>query len=121
MIEELDRPPLSPDGRVSPTSRRLRRCAAIPQRFSEHCLARVDGDAELAGERVDVGWAINALCCSGDLDRTREAALELKVRRARTAATEPISLAAAASCSNSEQLRRVVPAFRERRSTGPRR
>jgi predicted dehydrogenase len=54
---------------------------------------------------------------SGGLDRTREAAFELKVRRRGAAAPETIPLAASGELFElEEQLRRVVPAFRERRA-----
>ena len=53
---------------------------------------------------------------SGVLDRSREAAFELKVRRRGATAPEAISLAASGELFElEEQLRRIVPAFRERR------
>jgi len=53
---------------------------------------------------------------SGSLDRTREAAFELRVRRRGAPAPETIPLAASGELVElDEQLRRVVGAFRERR------
>jgi myo-inositol 2-dehydrogenase/D-chiro-inositol 1-dehydrogenase len=68
--------------------------------------------AEVVGTEGAVrGW------WSGGLDRTREAAFELKVRRAGAAAPETIPLASSGELFElEEQLRRVVPAFRERRA-----
>ena len=68
--------------------------------------------AEVVGTEGAVrGW------WSGGLDRTREGAFELKVRRAGAAASETIPLASSGELFElEEQLRRVVPAFRERRA-----
>ena len=68
--------------------------------------------AEVVGTEGAVrGW------WSGGLDRTREAAFELKVRRAGAAVPETIPLASSGELFElDEQLRRVVPAFRERRA-----
>jgi myo-inositol 2-dehydrogenase/D-chiro-inositol 1-dehydrogenase len=68
--------------------------------------------AEVVGTEGAVrGW------WSGGLDRTREAAFELKVRRAGAAGPEPVPLASSGELFElEEQLRRVVPAFRERRA-----
>jgi myo-inositol 2-dehydrogenase/D-chiro-inositol 1-dehydrogenase len=74
--------------------------------FEYHLTAEVIGT-----EGAVRGW------WSGGLDRTREAAFELKVRRAGATAPEPISLASSGELFElEEQLRRVVPAFRERRA-----
>jgi myo-inositol 2-dehydrogenase / D-chiro-inositol 1-dehydrogenase len=54
---------------------------------------------------------------SGGLDRTREAAFELKARRRGAAAPEMIPLTASGELFElEEQLRQLVPAFRERRA-----
>lgn len=54
---------------------------------------------------------------SGSLDRSREAAFELKVRRRGIAAPEPIALTASGELYElDEQLRRTVMAFGERRA-----
>jgi myo-inositol 2-dehydrogenase/D-chiro-inositol 1-dehydrogenase len=54
---------------------------------------------------------------SGGLDRTREAAFELKVKRRGAAAAETVPLATSGELFElEEQLRQVVPAFRERRA-----
>ena len=54
---------------------------------------------------------------SGGLDRTREAAFELKAKRRGAAAPETIPLAVSGELFElEEQLRRVVPAFRQRRA-----
>ena len=54
---------------------------------------------------------------SGSLDRSRQAAFELKVRRRGAAAPEAIALAASGELYElEEQLRRTVVAFRERRA-----
>jgi myo-inositol 2-dehydrogenase/D-chiro-inositol 1-dehydrogenase len=74
--------------------------------FEYHLTAEVVG-----AEGAVRGW------WSGGLDRTREAAFELKVRRRGAAAPETIPLAASGELFElEEQLRRVVPAFRERRA-----
>ncbi len=68
--------------------------------------------AEVVGTEGAVrGW------WSGGLDRTREAAFELKVRRRGATAPGTIPLAVSGELFElEEQLRRVVPAFRERRA-----
>ena len=54
---------------------------------------------------------------SGSLDRSREAAFELKVRRRGGGAPEAIALAASGELYElEEELRRTVVAFRERRA-----
>jgi hypothetical protein len=54
---------------------------------------------------------------SSGLDRTREAAFELKAKRRGAAAPETIPLTVSGELFElEEQLRRVVPAFRERRA-----
>jgi myo-inositol 2-dehydrogenase/D-chiro-inositol 1-dehydrogenase len=68
--------------------------------------------AEVVGTEGAVrGW------WSGGVDRTREAAFELKARRRGVAAADTIPLAVSGELFElEEQLRRVVPAFRERRA-----
>jgi myo-inositol 2-dehydrogenase / D-chiro-inositol 1-dehydrogenase len=68
--------------------------------------------AEVVGTEGAVrGW------WSGGLDRTREAAFELKVKRRGAAASETIPLAQSGELFElEEQLRQVVPAFSERRA-----
>jgi myo-inositol 2-dehydrogenase/D-chiro-inositol 1-dehydrogenase len=71
--------------------------------------------AEVVGTEGAVrGW------WSGGLDRTREAAFELKVKRRGALAPETIPLAASGELFElEEQLRQVVSAFRERRALVP--
>jgi myo-inositol 2-dehydrogenase/D-chiro-inositol 1-dehydrogenase len=71
--------------------------------------------AEVVGTRGAVrGW------WSGGVDRTREARFELKVRRAGATAPQAIPLASSGELFElEEQLRQVVPAFRERRALVP--
>jgi myo-inositol 2-dehydrogenase / D-chiro-inositol 1-dehydrogenase len=68
--------------------------------------------AEVIGTEGAVrGW------WSGGLDRTREAAFELRARRRGSAAPETIPLTFSGELFElEEQLRRVVPAFHERRA-----
>jgi myo-inositol 2-dehydrogenase/D-chiro-inositol 1-dehydrogenase len=74
--------------------------------FEYHLTAEVVGT-----EGALRGW------WSGSLDRTREATFELKARRRGATAPETIPLAVSGELFElEEQLRRVVPAFRERRA-----
>jgi myo-inositol 2-dehydrogenase/D-chiro-inositol 1-dehydrogenase len=70
----------------------------------------------LAAEVVGTEGAVRGWW-SGGQDRTREARFELKVRRRGGTAPETIPLATSGELFElEEQLRRVVPAFRERRA-----
>lgn len=70
----------------------------------------------LTAEVVGTEGAVRGVW-SGGLDRTREAAFELKAKRRGAAAPETIPLAVSGELFElEEQLRRVVPAFRERRA-----
>jgi myo-inositol 2-dehydrogenase/D-chiro-inositol 1-dehydrogenase len=74
--------------------------------FEYHLTAEVIGT-----EGAVRGW------WSGGLDRTREAAFELKARRRGSALPETIPLTVSGELFElEEQLRRVVPAFQERRA-----
>lgn len=85
-------------------------------RYAVVTLSLTGFEYHLAAEVVGAEGAVRGWW-SGGLDRTREAAFELRVRRRGAAAPETIPLAASGELFElEEQLRWVVPAFRDRRA-----
>jgi myo-inositol 2-dehydrogenase/D-chiro-inositol 1-dehydrogenase len=85
-------------------------------RYAVVTLSLTGFEYHLTAEVVGTAGAVRTWW-SGGLDRTRQAAFGLKVRRAGATEPEAIPLASSGELFElEEQLRRVVPAFRERRA-----